>query len=190
MRCRWRRLRVCAALKMIPDDDSVQTILSGNIHRPDDWVTHSLTYFDCYPLTLWKMQNIKYKNQYERNNVNDNALKLLSTNWKDHAGLCFSSAELLTVLPYWATFDVSWNHRMLTWILDMLVYRHSATTRRRSGVENDPRRKWRRLELGSGAINDRIRWFREQSRVAHYGDKLVRSFAEEKQRFPRVFFSS
>ena len=78
------------------------------------WVTHSLTYFDCYPLTLWKIQNIKYKNQYERNNVNDNALKLLSTNWKDHAGLCFSSAELLTVLPYWATFDVSWNHRMLT----------------------------------------------------------------------------
>ena len=152
-----------------------------------DWVTHSLTYFDCYPLTLWKIQNIKYKNQYERNNVNDNALKLLSTNWKDHAGLCFSSAELLTVLPYWATFDVSWNHRMLTWILDMLVYRHSATTRRRSGVENDPRRKWRRLELGSGAINDRIRWFRELSRVAHYGDKFVRSFAEEKQRFPRVF---
>ena len=26
-----------------------------------DWVTHSLTYFDCYPLTLWKIQNIKYK---------------------------------------------------------------------------------------------------------------------------------
>ena len=102
-----------------------------------DWVTHSLTYFDCYPLTLWKIQNIKYKNQYERNSVNDNALKLLSTNWKDHAGLCFSSAELLTVLPYWATFDVSWNHRMLT-----LNTGHAGLSSQRNYTATERRWKW------------------------------------------------